>query len=396
MKLAATDPMGRPLRIFLIAGEPSGDALASRMMAGLKAKTDNVIEFFGVGGPLMEEEGLESLFPMDELTVMGIAEVLPKIPTLLKRINQTVKAAQNIQPDLFITVDAPDFSFRVARKLKSTSFPKVHYVAPSVWAWRPGRARKIAKLYDHLLTILPFEPPYFEKEGLSSSFIGHSVIECGADQGARQKFRKTHNLPNEAPVLMLLPGSRRGEVMRHLPVFKEAVERVTARHPNLVITVPVIGKSSGLVRDHLSDWNIRAIVVEGAEKYDAMASADVALAASGTVGLELALARLPSVIAYKMHPITAWLAKKLVKVEYANLVNILENREVVPEHLQEDCVPEILAPSVIGLLENQTKCALQLEGYQSAMTALGYGGEAPGERAAEVVLNLVSSGAIPD
>ncbi len=385
----------QPLRIFLVAGEPSGDALAARMMAGLKGKTANRIEFFGVGGPLMAEEGLESLFPMDELTVMGIAEVLPRIPALLKRINQTAKAAKDIKPDLFVTVDAPDFSFRVARKLTSSSFPKVHYVAPSVWAWRPGRAKKIARLYDHLLTILPFEPPYFEKEGLPSSFVGHSVVECGADQGKRKIFRETHNLPDGVPVLMLLPGSRRGEVTRHLPVFRETVERVKVRHPNLVITVPVIGKSGILVRDHLSDWDIRTIIVEGSEKYDAMASAEVALAASGTVGLELALARLPSVIAYKMHPITAWLARKLVKVDYANLVNILEDREVVPEHLQEDCVPETLASSIIDLLENQTKCALQLEGYQSAMTALGYGGEAPGERAADVLLKLVSSGEVP-
>ncbi|MBL4908184.1 MAG: lipid-A-disaccharide synthase, partial [Sneathiella sp.] len=344
-----------PVKVFLVAGEPSGDALAARMMVGLKqCLTDQTIEFSGVGGPLMEKEGLVSLFPMDELTIMGIAEVLPKIPHLLKRIHQTAQSAIDMTPDVFISVDAPDFSFRVAKKLNSASFTKIHYVAPSVWAWRPGRAAKIARLYDHLLTLLPFEPPYFEKEGLSATFIGHSVIEAGADKGNRQVFRISHGFKDNDPILMVLPGSRRSEVSRHLDIFRETVLRVQKLIPELSVIVPVIGKSADIVREHLKSWPLKSVIIDGEQdKYDAMAGADVALAASGTVGLELALAKLPAVIAYKMHPITAYLARKLVKLDYVNLINILSKKEVVPEHLLENCKPSNLAPSLVELFENK-------------------------------------------
>ncbi|MEX0582037.1 MAG: hypothetical protein WD185_00080, partial [Sneathiella sp.] len=210
-------------RDYILAGEATGDALAARLMAGLKERAKGGVEFHGVGGPLMSAEGLQSLFPMEELSVMGLLEVLPRLPQLLRRIKQTTTAAKKLSPDIFISVDAPDFSFRVARQLKESSFPKVHYVAPSVWAWRPGRAKKIAALYDHLFTLLPFEPPYFEAVGLPASFVGHSVIESGADKGDGPAFRLRHDIKPEEKLLMLLPGSRRGEVTRHLPIFREAV-----------------------------------------------------------------------------------------------------------------------------------------------------------------------------
>jgi len=377
------------LKVFLVAGEPSGDALGSKLMAGLKKLSDNKIEFYGVGGPLMEEEGLNSLFPMEELTVMGLAEVLPKIPALLKRIKETANNALHINPDIFISIDAPDFSFRVAKKLSQAPFPKVHYVAPSVWAWRPGRTRKIAALYDHLLTILPFEPPYFEKEGLAASFIGHSVIEVGADKGNAETFCQAHALKSDDLKLMLLPGSRRGEVTRHLPIFKETLELVQQKIPDFKVIIPVIGKTRDLVKDEVSSWRYDVCFVEGDEKYDAMAASTVSLAASGTVGLELGLAGLPSVIAYKMHPVTAYIARKLIKIPYVNLINILEGKGIVPEYTLEFCQPETLAKSVTELLQNEEKRNQQKEGYQSALKKLGLGERAPGERAAEVVLKLV-------
>ncbi|MEP3245891.1 MAG: lipid-A-disaccharide synthase [Sneathiella sp.] len=385
------------IKVFLVAGEPSGDALAARLMASLQRITGNGVDFSGVGGPLMEDQGLTSLFPMEELTIMGVAEVVPKIPALLKRIKETAQAAIDQKPDLFITVDAPDFSFRVAKRIKSVSFPKVHYVAPSVWAWRPGRAKKIATLYDHLLTILPFEPPYFEKEGLASTFVGHSVVESGASDGNGVVFRKHHKIASERPILMMLPGSRRSEVNRHLPLFRSAIDIVHKFFPDLLLVVPVIGKSAFTVEQALSQWPVESITIDGLDKYDAMAAADVALAASGTVGLELALAELPAVIAYKMHPVTGWLARKLVKLDYVNLVNILEDQEVVPEHLLEECIPARLAGSVIDLFESNPVRLKQIEGYKSAVSKLVVGEKAPGERAAEVVLSLVSpSGEVPE
>ncbi len=389
--------MERRIKVFLVAGEPSGDALAARLMASLRRITGNGVDFSGVGGPLMEGQGLTSLFPMEELTIMGVAEVVPKIPALLKRIKETAQAAIEQKPDLFITVDAPDFSFRVAKKIKSVSFPKIHYVAPSVWAWRPGRAKKISTLYNHLLTILPFEPPYFEKEGLASTFVGHSVVESGARDGNGLVFRKQHKIASERPILMMLPGSRRSEVNRHLPLFRSAIDIIHKNFPDLLLVVPVIGKSAILVEKALSQWPVEAITIDGSDKYDAMAAADAALAASGTVGLELALAELPAVIAYKMHPVTGWLARKLVKLDYANLVNILEDQEVVPEHLLEECIPDRLAGSILNLFENKPVRLKQIEGYRSAVSKLVAGEKTPGDQAAEVVLSLVSaSGKIPE
>ncbi|MCG8492308.1 MAG: lipid-A-disaccharide synthase [Sneathiellales bacterium] len=383
--------MSGALKVFLVAGEPSGDALGCKLMAGLKKISKREVEFFGVGGPLMEAEGLKSLFPMEELTVMGLAEVLPKIPALLKRIRETANEALIINPDVFVTIDAPDFSFRVAKKLKGAPFSKVHYVAPSVWAWRPGRAKKIAGLYDHLLTILPFEPPYFEKEDLASSFVGHSVIEVGAGQGNAEKFCSAHGLEPDGLKLMLLPGSRKGEVTRHLPIFKETLDLVHRKIPDFQVIVPVIGKTRDLVMQEMKGWQYDVLFVEGNEKYDAMAASTASLAASGTVGLELGLAGLPSVIAYKMHPLTAFIARKLIKLPYVNLVNILEEKEIVPEHILEFCQPDTLAKSVIELLESEEKRNLQKAGYQSAVKKLGLGDRTPGERAAEVVLKLAES-----
>ncbi len=382
-----------PLKIFIVAGEPSGDVLAARLMKGLKDLSgDRGIEFNGVGGPLMAEQGLKSLFPMDELSIMGIAEVLPQIPALLKRIKQTADAAVDFQPDAFITVDAPDFSFRVAKKLENLPCPKIHYVAPSVWAWREGRAAKIARLYDHVLTLLPFEPPYFEKEGMAASFVGHSIIESGAGDGDGVAFRNAHQIDKDVPLLMVLPGSRRSEVNRHLEVFKQTVLQVQKSVPDLQVVIPVVGKSAEIVREAIATWSLPVVIVQNPdEKYDAMAACDVALAASGTVGLELALANLPSVIAYRMHPITAYLARKLVKLKYVNLINILEDTEIVPEHILENCLVERLAPELIQLFTDELAREQQKTGYKAAVQKLKSGDELPGVKAAQAVLTEISN-----
>ncbi len=382
-----------PMKIFIVAGEPSGDVLAARLMKGLKELTgEREIDFLGVGGPLMAEQGLSSLFPMDELSIMGIAEVLPQIPALLKRIKQTSDAALNFKPDAFITVDAPDFSFRVAKNLKKLSCPKIHYVAPSVWAWREGRAAKIARLYNNVLTLLPFEPPYFEKEGMAASFVGHSIIESGAGEGDGMRFRNAHQIVQEVPLLMVLPGSRRSEVNRHLEVFKQTVLQVQKSVPDLQVVIPVVGKSAEIVKEAVAAWSLPVVIVQNPDdKYDAMAACNVALAASGTVGLELALANLPSVIAYRMHPVTAYLARKLVKLKYVNLINILEDSEIVPEHILENCLVERLAPELVQLFTDERVRERQKFCYKDAVQKLQCEGELPGLKAAKVVLSEIEN-----
>lgn len=375
----------------MTAGEPSGDALGVKLMQGLKRKLPDRVEFVGVGGPQMCAEGLQSLFPMEELTVMGLFEVLPRLRLILRRITETAKSVIELNADVFISIDAPDFSFRVAKKLRSSTIPKVHYVAPSVWVWRPGRAKKIAALYDHLLTVLPFETSYFTAVGLPATFVGHSVVETGAEEGDGAAFRISHQISTDEKVLLLLAGSRRGEIIRHLPVFEEAIKKVKSDIGDFTIVAPVIGASGQIVKDALKSWPFKCIIIDRVkDKYDAMAAADVALAASGTVGLELALAGLPNVIGYKMNPLTSWIARRLIKIRHVNLINILLKKDVVPEHILEFCTVENLHRSLTELFESKQKQLEQIDQFQKAMVLLGKGGEAPGARAADVILNLIT------
>ncbi|WP_169569179.1 lipid-A-disaccharide synthase [Sneathiella limimaris] len=383
----------KQVTFFLIAGEPSGDVLGARLMSAIKSRLPDTAQarFYGVGGPLMLQEGLKSLFPMEELTVMGVAEVIPNLGNLLRRIRQTAKAARTHNPDAFISIDAPDFSFRVAAKLQGVNFPKLHYVAPSVWAWRPGRAKKIAALYDHLLTLLPFEPPYFEKEGLDSTFVGHSILDSGADNGDYLRFRSKFPAVKEDPILMVLPGSRRSEVTRHLPIFQLVVQNLSTKHSDLKVVMPIVGKSAEIVRETVENWSVPVTLIDNEQdKYDAMAAAKVALAASGTVGLELALAKLPSVIAYRMHPITAFLAKRLIKLDYVNLVNILLKSEIVPEYLLDNCRAELLVPALETLLSEKSARQKQLKGYNEAVQLLQEKNIRPADKAAKTVLEVSS------
>ena len=386
----STDDAG-PL-IFLIAGEPSGDALGASLMKGLKTRRKG-LRFAGVGGERMAEEGLESLFPMKELSVMGLAEVLPRVPKLLARIRETAREAERLRPSAVVTIDSPDFSFRVAKRLKGQGIPLVHYVAPSVWAWRPGRAKKIAAFLDHLLTLLPFEPPYFEREGLAATCVGHPVVEGGADRGDGERFRNEYGVANDDTVLCLLPGSRMGEVKRLLPVFAEAVALIKTRYPDLQVLIPTVNAVEYEVRANVTHWPVTCTVVTSTQdKYDAFAASHVALAASGTVSLELAMAGLPTVIAYRVNALSAWLAKRLLKVRWVSLVNILRDGNVVPELLQENCTPERLAASVHVLLSDEVARRLQKDESRKALEDLGLGGPSPGLRAADAVLGVIDAG----
>lgn len=380
--------------LYLIAGEPSGDALGARLMASAKRVTDGRVRFVGVGGERMIAEGLESLFPMAELTHFGIFELLPHIPNLLRRIDQTVAEIVTTRPDVVIGIDSPGFTVRVAKAVRKQApdIPLVHYVAPTVWAWKPKRAAKYAAIYDHLLAILPFEPPYFEREGLACSFVGHSVVEGGAGNGDGARFRQDHGISPAAPLLAVLPGSRHSEVSRLLPVFRDTVSLLLKRHPDLRVVVPTVATVRDAVRSAVADWPVPVIVTEGEGlKYDAFAAADAAIAASGTVALELALARLPSVIAYRLNKVTHALYRRFIRIKYANLVNLMLDRMLVPELIQRDCTPDRLAAEMERLLGDPAARQTQIDGVAEVASWLGQGDIPPSERAARVVLDIAAA-----
>ena len=379
---------------FIIAGEASGDFLGARLMHALNAKLEGNVRFKGIGGPLMQAEGLDLLFPHTELMHFGIVEVLRHVPRLLRRIEQTTQAVVTAGPTALITIDAPDFCFRVAKRVKKRAGDKIrliHYVAPTVWAWRPGRAKKIAKFLDHLLAVLPFEPQYFTREGLACTFVGHPVVESGASSGNGGAFRKLHTIAPDVPLLTVLPGSRTSEITRLLPIFRNTVQILRDKNPDLHIVVPTVPHLKLRVAAEVATWGLPAIVVESdIEKYDAFAASTVALACSGTVALELALARLPAVIAYKLNALTYFLFRRFIRVAYVNLVNIMHNKPIVPELLQKDCVPEKLAKAVEVLLNSKSARRKQITELEATAKWLGYRQFVPSERAAETVLGVIA------
>ncbi|MCM8733444.1 lipid-A-disaccharide synthase [Azospirillum sp. A1-3] len=379
--------------LFLIAGEPSGDALGARLIAAAKRLTGGKVRFVGIGGEKMMAEGLVSLFPMAELTLFGIFELLPHLPNLIRRIDQTVAEIIRVRPDAVVGIDSPGFTVRVAKKVRAAApaIPLIHYVAPTVWAWKPKRAAKYAAIYDHLLAVLPFEPPYFEREGLACTFVGHSVVEGGAGKGDGAGFRNRHGIASTDRVVAVLPGSRKGEVSRLLPDFRATLERLQPTHPTLVAVVPTVATVRDRVAAAIADWPVRTVLVEGdAEKYDAFAAAEAALAASGTVSLELALARLPTVIAYRLNPVTVALYRRLIRVKYVNLVNLMLDRMLVPELLQQDCRPDRLATELGRLLDDPAARQAQIDGVAEVARWLGQGDTPPSERAARTILNVVA------
>jgi len=374
--------MSDPLKLFLIAGEPSGDRLGAALMAGLKALAP--VEFAGVGGPLMQAEGMASLFPMEELSVMGIAEVLPKYFPLKRRIRQAAAAVLASGAEALVTIDSPDFCLRVAALVKAArpDLRTIHYVAPSVWAWRPGRAQKMARVIDHVLALLPFEPPYMTAAGMTCDFVGHPVAaEPLASEAEKAAFA------GQGPLLLALPGSRRGEVTRLAPVFGEVVTRLKALHPDLRVALPTVRGVAGLVRDLTAGWAIQPEIIEDpARKRGAFAAADVALAASGTVSLELAANACPMVVAYDMHPLTLWLMRRAALIDTVTLVNLVSETRVVPEFIGPDCRADRIASALEALLADPSA---QRVAMALTMERLGKGGEAPGLRAARSVLEAL-------
>jgi lipid-A-disaccharide synthase len=382
---------GDPL-IFVIAGEPSGDLLGGRLMAALMEETAGRVRFAGIGGESMADQGLRSLFPMAELSLMGLAEIVPHIPRLLRRIRETARAVDEARPAAVVTIDSPDFTRRVARRITNRAIPRIHYVAPTVWAWRPRRAKGFARDFDHLLALLPFEPPWFERAGLPCRFVGHPVVESGADKGDGAAFRARHGIDPQDTLVCVLPGSRRGEVGRLAGDFGIALGMLARKHARLKVVVPTVEGVSALVEARCAVWPVPVELVHGqAEKFDAMAASNLAMAASGTVALELALARVPHVVAYRVAPLTYFIVRRLLTNpdQYGNLVNIILDRQVVPEFVQGNCRPERLAHELERLMGPDG--ATQIEATAFAMARLGQDGPPPGRRAARAVLDILGA-----
>lgn len=381
--------------LYLIAGEASGDALGAKLMRALKAESRVALQFHGVGGAQMQAEGLQPLFPMEELSLLGFLEILPHIPHLLNRIRQTAEHIRQLQPEAVITIDAPAFTGRVVQQIQELMIPKIHYVAPSVWAYKPKRAARLAQLYDHLLCLLPFEPPYFEQEGLPATFIGHPIVENALKGNADAFFAAHPEVPTTQPLLLLTPGSRSGELQRHLPVYRHTLEQL--QHQGRAVTPVMLAtpRFAERLAQETAGWPVRPVVVSGAqEKADAMAACaqtrGVALAKSGTGTLELAMAGVPMVVAYRVHPISAWLLRRMIKVDTVTLVNLIAQQKVVPEYLQERCAPQHLVPALTELLESEENQALQRDAFTAALTAVGQGlPYTPSQKAATTILGLL-------
>ncbi|MEO0939757.1 MAG: lipid-A-disaccharide synthase [Pseudomonadota bacterium] len=389
------------MRVFLIAGEASGDKLGGALMAGLRELAPEVA-FSGVGGALMQAQGLTSLFEMSELSVMGLTEVLPKYRHLKRRIAQTAARVLEEKPDVLITIDSPDFCLRVAKIVKVASDTRiVHYVAPSVWAWRPKRASKMAAVVDQVLALLPFEPPFMEAAGVDCDFVGHPVVaEPVAPVAAVTRLRARLGVEDAAPLIAVLPGSRRGEIARIGPRLGAALGPIITAHPGARVLVPAARAVVPEVQALVADWPGTPVVLDPsgpetaqaeADKRAAFAAADVALATSGTVALELAAAGTPMVSAFDLNWLSRLIVQHLIRRHpgslvtpgRGNLINIVTNSDIVPELIGARCTPDEISAALLGLIDAPDA---QREAMARVMQALGQGGEDPGLRAARAVL----------
>lgn len=383
------------MKIFIIAGEASGDQLGGALISSLKKLYPDA-ELRGVGGPRMLESGLpESLFPMDELSVMGIGEVLPRIPKFVNLIATTVQAIRVFNPDAVITIDSPDFCFRVQKKLKKSGIRAklVHYVAPTVWAWRADRARKVAEYLDGMICLFPFEPIYFEREGLKSVFAGHPVMQSGLLTADGNAFRSKYDLPQDRTLVGLLCGSRRSELEISIPILREVVLRLSVDRPHIGFVIPTLPKWHEKIQDSFKDLGVPIIVTSDiSDKWNAFKSMDAAIAVSGTVVLEIALAGVPHAILYRMNELTWQIVKRMVKTKYAHLGNILLSHQVYPEFVQDNATTDKIYNVLINLLDNPLERKIQKESARKLEYMLAPNpNENAADRAAAFIKSVVTA-----
>ncbi|MBL9098786.1 MAG: lipid-A-disaccharide synthase [Alphaproteobacteria bacterium] len=378
--------------IMLVAGEPSGDALGGQLIEGLKLLTQGRLRIVGVGGPEMRAAGLQSLFSLDDTSVMGLREVVPRVPRILARVRQAAAFAAKMQPDITVTIDSPDFTHRVAKAIRrmAPDLKLVSYVAPQVWASRPERAKKMATYFDHVLCLLPFEVPFFADAGLKATFVGHPVVERAPTAGLGATFRAKYGIGADERILVLLPGSRLSEIRFLWPVFRDAIEQTEAKTGALRIVLPTVPTVAARVKALVAEWGHPVLVIEDPqEKFAAFEAADVALAASGTVSTELALSATPMVIGYRLGRLTAMIARRYVRVSYITLINLILNRRAIPEFVQDDCTAENLSAELVQLISNPAARVAQVTASAQAVKALGLGDEKPSVRAARAVLAVM-------
>jgi lipid-A-disaccharide synthase len=377
-------------RLYLVAAEESGDALGGALMAALR-RLDPGATFAGVGGRAMTAQGIASPFSTDDLSIIGFASIPQKLPLILRRIRQTADAVIAARPDALIIIDSPDFTHRVARRVRKAApaIPIINYAPPTVWAWRPWRARAMRAYVDEVLAVLPFEPAAFARlNGPHCTYVGHPLAERIAD--LRPNADDTARRQSDPPTLLVLPGSRRSEINRLGAIFGAAIAQIAAKHP-LDLVLPTLRHIEAQVRAATADWPVRPrIVVDPAEKHAAFRAARAALAASGTVTLELALAQVPTVAAYRIPAWEGLVFRMMAHIDTAILANLVLGEHAVPEYLQSDCAPERLAAALIPLLSDTPERSRQLAAFVRLDTIMDLAAAAPSLRAARAVQDVVA------
>jgi lipid-A-disaccharide synthase len=380
------------MKVFLVATEESGDRLGAALMQALKAKLGSAVEFRGVGGYEMAAEGLPSLFRIDDLAIVGIAGITQALPMILSRIRQTARAALDEKPDVLVIIDSPDFTHRVARRVrkKNRDIPIVDYVSPSVWAWRPGRARAMRRYIDHVLALLPFEPDVHKKlGGPPCTYVGHPLVEQIGE--LRPNPEEAVRRMERTPLLLVLPGSRKNEIRRLIEPFGRTVERIAKSVWPLDIVIPTTPHLQDMVLRETAHWPLRPkIVVKREDRRAAFRQARAALAKSGTVTLELGLSGVPMITAYKVSGLEAVIARRLIRVPSVILTNLVLGASVVPEFIQTDCTPERLSAALLPLLSDSPERRAQVEAFGRLDALMEIGKAEPAKRAAEIVENVAN------
>lgn len=379
--------------IFLVAGEESGDRLGAALIAAIRQRCGDDVTVAGVGGPSMAAQGMPSLFPIDELAIVGLG-IAGKLPLILRHIRQAAAAAVAARPDVLVIIDSPEFTHRVARRVraKAPGIPIVDYVSPSVWAWRPWRARAMRRYVDHVLALLPFEPAaHAELGGPPCTFVGHPLSENVAQ--LRPDAAEAQRRRADPPVVLMLPGSRRGELRHMLPTFAQAIERLAALAGPIELVVPAVAHLGQHIRQIASAWPVPPrVVTNPTEKLAALRTARAALAKSGTVTLELALAGIPMVTAYKVSKVEEFIARRMIRVPSVILANLVVGENVVPEFLQGAATPAALADAMAPLLRDTPERRRQLEAFARLDAIMEIGSARPSERAAAIVLEIATRG----
>lgn len=383
----------RPLTVMLVAAEASGDERGAGLARALKRRLGADVRFVGVGGARMAAEGVDSPFDIAELSVLGLVEGLMAYPKVIRRVRETVAVAAREKPDVAVLIDSWGFTLRVAQGLRrlDPQLPLIKYVGPQVWATRPGRAKTLAQSVDHLLSIHAFDAPYFEAEGLPTTFVGNSALSLDFSEAQPERLRASIGAAPTDPILLILPGSRPAEIERVLPAFEDAAARLKADRTNLQLVIPAAPTVADMVKARVAGWSHRAHIVEGeAAKLDAMKAATVALACSGTVTTQLALAGVPMVVAYRIGPVTYAILKRLVRTRFITLFNIAADAAVAPELIQDECNGEALAAEVARRLDDETLRRAQIRAQYAALGKMGRDGADPDAAAAEAVLKVLA------